>query len=235
MAEKKAKQKIITLPPGIAKWPRLGPQPDYGTDEFPKKDGEFNTKVIYTAENAEIVRKLLGPIHKEAIAAGRKAYEEKPKAKREKTPFSEHPFLTPVYDENEEPTGEFELSVKTKASGVNKKSGEKWTRSVPKYDASGNRMPTKTAIGGGSTIRVAITPDAFFMDATHLAGLSLRLEGVKVLDLVTGGERSASSLGFDEAEDGYSYSADDSEDEEDFDTAEEAGEAEESADEEDDF
>lgn len=198
---------------GILKYPRLN-APDYGTDNFPKEGGEYNTKVIISGAELERLQKKMDRIYDEAIAEGKEKFEKKAVAKRKKTPFAENPYFTPVYNEDEEETGDFEISVKTKASGVSKKTGKKWSRKVPLYDAKLNKLSPNVNVYGGTVAKVSFTVSPYFVDANHLAGLSLRLEGVQVLELVSGGEASASSLGFEE-EDGFEYDGSADEDEDD--------------------
>lgn len=216
---KKEKQKSIVSPEGTFKWPRLGPKPDMGTKEHPKPDGEFNTKLVFSKEEAEELERLVGPAHKEAVKEGERKFNAKPAAKRKGKPFVVNEFMHPVYDEDDNETGEFEVSFKMKASGKTKE-GERWTRTLPRFDAKGKPLSDKVMIYGGSKGRVSFFIDPYFIDGTNMAGISLRMAAVKVNDLVTGGVREASAYGF-EAEDGYE--AEDSFDEdEDSDSVDEA-------------
>ena len=50
-------------------------------------------------------------------------------------------------------------------------------------------------------LKVAFDPIPYYMASTNKAGVSLRLKAVQVIDLVTGGEKTADAFGFSE-EDG---------------------------------
>jgi hypothetical protein len=109
-------------------------------------------------------------------------------------------------DEGNE-TGEVAFTFKRKASGVNKKTGKPWVAKVPLYDAAGKPVDrTKVQVWGGSEIKVAFELNPFYTDLVG-AGVSLRLVGVQIIKLVSGGERTAESMGFS-AEDGYTYTPD---------------------------
>ena len=228
-----AKNKKYTSPKGRFKFPNLT-SPDFGTDEFPKKDGELNTRLIMDKKGLDSLKKKLDEPYKKAIEEGKKAFKKKKKAKRDKFPFTENEWFTPIYDEEDEPTGEYEIKVKTKYSGKNKKTGEKWQRKLPIFDRKGNPVKKKIAIWGGTTGKVSFTATPYFIDANHMAGLSLQLEGVQVIDLVGPGERSAESLGFGEEEGEFEYDEDSFDSVED-DEDEEEDSLEEDTDEEDDI
>ena len=83
--------------------------------------------------------------------------------------------------------------IKTKAGVVKE-------QNVFVYDAKKNLMPSSVAVGNGSVIKVAVEPYPYVMQSTKQVGVSLRLKGVQVIDLVEYGA-PASSM-FDE-EDGY--------------------------------
>lgn len=195
----------FTTPPGILKWPRLI-VPDTHFD----KRGIYSVGLILSEEEAAPLIEKLKPLHELAVEEGREKYDALPPAKRKKHPFNVHDFYTPVYDEDENETGEVEFKFKTYASGVSKRTGKKWTKKVALFDAKGKPITSKTIrIGGGSVGRVAFEVSRFWNAASLVAGLSLRLNAVKILRLHEGGERTAASYGFGDEEEGFSYSPND--------------------------
>ena len=60
-------------------------------------------------------------------------------------------------------------------------------------------MDKSTAVGNGSTVKIAVEPFPYVMQSTKQVGVSLRLKAMQVIDLV---EYGAPSSIFDE-EDGY--------------------------------
>ena len=81
--------------------------------------------------------------------------------------------------------------------------GETIEKHVPIYDASCKEISkTLTGVGNGSKARVAYELSPFFMNDKNY-GVSLRLTGVQILELVEYGSASAGSLGFGQ-EEGFS-------------------------------
>lgn len=77
-----------------------------------------------------------------------------------------------------------------------------WERKVPIFDAKGNNITESlTSVGNGTKGKVAYELSPYYMNDKNY-GVSLRLVGVQILDLVEDGDVSASALGFGE-EDGY--------------------------------
>jgi hypothetical protein len=94
---------------------------------------------------------------------------------------------------------EFAKAVKEKPA-LKTKAGVTKEQKVFVYDAKKNLMPSSVAVGNGSVIKVAVEPFPYVMQSTKQVGVSLRLKGVQVIDLVEYGAPAASM--FDE-EDGY--------------------------------
>lgn len=77
-----------------------------------------------------------------------------------------------------------------------------WERKVPIFDAQGkNITDSLTGVGNGTKGKIAYELSPFYMNDKNY-GVSLRLIGVQILDLVEEGDVSAESLGFGK-EDGY--------------------------------
>lgn len=219
---KKQKRPLYTTPKGPLRFPKIA-EPGYGSEEYPKPNGEYATEIVYKASSAEAkaLIKTLTPHYKEMQAWAQEEYKKLPvgtrKANEKKgiTGPTFNPLYKEIYDkETEEPTGEISFKFQADASGEYKKgpkAGQRWTFKPIVYDAHKNRIHNVPDIWGGTIARVAFEVSPYFIAGTAAAGLKLRLVGVQVIDLVAGGERSAESLGFED-EDGYAHT-DKSEDE----------------------
>jgi hypothetical protein len=235
MSEKRKKLPSYTSPKGTFRYPKLA-EPDFGTEKYPKPAGEFSTQQLWMADSPEAQKmiKLLTPHFEEAKALAEEQFKSISVAARKKMEKDgiKGPkmvdFYAPVYDkETEEETGEIAFKYKMKASGTykkGKKAGQEWKRQPLVYDAKGKLFPTKDKKGkpiklpdiwGGTVGRVSFEVAPYFVEGKAEAGISLYLTAVQVIDLVSGGARSASEYGFDE-EEGYEYSPDDAQDDPTF-------------------
>ena len=96
--------------------------------------------------------------------------------------------------------GEVYFKFKKKSSFISKKTKELIRTHVPIFDSQGKPLPKDVVVGNGSRIRVAFSLLPFHMSKNN-NGVSLRLEGVQVIELRQGGV-NAESLGFSK-EEGY--------------------------------
>ena len=192
---------------GTFKYPKLN-EPD---TKF-KAEGEYSVKLIGN-ESDPAVQALMGklvPLHEAAVARG------KALIKRGKN-LTVNPLYNVVYDETtEEPTGEVEFTFKMPAKVTFKtgpKAGKTEEREPGLFDAKGNKMVKAPSIWGGTVGKVSFEvgvdresgEPGYFIPGTGTAGLSLRLLAVQVIDLVSGGQRTAAAYGFGE-EDGFEHS-----------------------------
>lgn len=212
---KRRRDPQFTTPIGTFQYPSLD-APSYGTDKFPKPEGVYRANLILPANDAAVKKFIadLKPHHDEAMAAAQDAFAQLPVASRRKLgSVSTHPLYEVEYDkETEQPTGNIVFRFKLTASGVYKKgpkAGEKWSARPALFDARGNKMNNPPAIWGGTKGRVSFSAGPMFVSATGLGGLSYRLIGAQIIDLVTKGDRSAESLGFGAVDGGYEVDPDD--------------------------
>ena len=77
------------------------------------------------------------------------------------------------------------FKFKMKASGVNKKTQEKFTQRPQLLDSKKNPISPNTSIWGGSIMKIAYEPFPYFTPMLG-AGVSARLKAVQVLKLVEG-------------------------------------------------
>lgn len=210
MADAKKKYPKFTSPRLTFKYPKLS-EPDYGTKEYPKPDGEYSTRGVAQADDPIIKAFIakLAPMHAEAVALAEQEFKAmKVEARKKLGGVKVNDLFTTLYDqETEEPTGEIEFKFAMKAGGVVKKgpkTGQKWSRKPDIYDAKGQLLKKAPAIWGGTIGKVSFEASPYFISGTGAAGLKLNLLGAQIIDLVSGGQRTAASHGFGE-EDGYSH------------------------------
>lgn len=174
---------------GTARYPWLN-KPD---TKF-QPEGVFKVDLEITAEEASKLLPVLEGLREKAKADFQKSAKGK-KAKDADLP------LFPQLDSAGEETGSFILRAKMKASGISKKTGKPWSRTVPIFDAKGK--PASPQIYGGSEIIVAFKADGW-ANPKGECGATCYLEGVQVLKLAGGsGGSSAGAFGFG-SEEGYS-------------------------------
>lgn len=197
----------IKTPKGTLSWPHLT-EPDYGTDDIPKLDGEYSTVLLLDKSDKRVeafVNRLdeMMQVSKELAEEKFKELPIKARKNIEKTggiqallPYGD------VFDpETEEPTGQIEFRAKMKAGGVRKKDNKPWKAKPALFDAKCQPFPKECEIWGGSTAVLSCTLEPYFIAGTGQYGLLRRLNGVQILELVkAGGHRTAESLGFEEQE-----------------------------------
>ena len=196
MAEKK-KNIRITTPAGIAQYPWLQ-----------KADTRFKAEGVYTvglvlpkAQCAELCAQLdpmAEQAYQDALADPKKVLAAKQK---KKTISKNEPYL-PELDEAGNETGNTVFKFRMNAQAEIK--GETKFFKPSLFDAKGVPITKNINVYGGSTIKVNFSPTLYYTDASFSAGVSLRLNAVQVLKLVTGGY-TAASCGFGVEEDGFEY------------------------------
>lgn len=218
-SEKKKQLPSFTTARGTFVFPKLT-EPDYGTKDYPKPDGEYSLKFRMSQEDAEafVNRKdkdgnSLKSLYEAALQEAERQFGElKVESRKKLGSVKPNELFTVLYDqETEEPTGEVEFKFKMKASGEFKKgpkTGKKWSRKPDIFDARGKKMVGALPnIWGGTIGKVSFAVRDYFVAGTAAAGLTLMLGGVQIIDLVSNGSRSSDSYGFGE-EEGYGYDPD---------------------------
>lgn len=229
-----AKKKYPKRPKGISfagifEWPHLT-EPSYGTEKHPKPDGEYSVNLIGHKDDPKVKAMIafLKPMHDAAVEAAKEKFKalkvESRKAlqkKNGKSGIQVNELYKEVYDEEtEEPTGEIKFKFTMRASGVRKKgpkAGTRWHRRPDIFDAQSTKpMKNVPDIWGGTRGRVAYevgvdqdgTP-GYFIPGTGAVGLKLELQAVRILELVSKGQRTANEYGFEEEEEEGGYVHDD--------------------------
>ena len=212
MAEANKKPKLYTAnsPKGIAVFPRLN-TPD---TKF-NANGVYSTKLVIAGEDAT---PLMAAIEGEADAAMATAREEleaklanaapkdKPKIKAALDKLGKGPLpFESEYDDQGEETGNVVFSFKTNATYKDRKTDEVKSKEVTMFAAKGKdplKGKQRPNIWAGSTLKVNFTAAPYYNAATGSAGVSLRINAVQIINLVSSGGGNATTYGFGE-EEGY--------------------------------
>ena len=200
--QKRNKPVTLTSPIGVVRYAWVDkPQKKY------KKEDEFEysvTMVLDPETGSEFSKRLEGLAKtardrfvKEAAA------ETDPKKKKKMVGRDKYELtygLSKDEDDQGEETGAFVLKAK-RDSVWKTKEGAVNAVTIPVFDAK--LAPAKgLKLGKGSKVRISFRVNEYVMDETKKVGVSLRLAGVQVLELVEYGGDSAANLGFS-AEDGF--------------------------------
>lgn len=219
MAEAKKKLPSFTTPRLVFKFPKLV-DADYGSNDYPKPDGEFSTKGLAKASDPGIQKllKQLQPLHDAAVEKAEAEFKKlKPETRKKLGAVKVNDLYTELLDpETEEPTGEIEFKFAMKHRIEAKKgpnAGKVFYRYPALFDAKGRPMIVRDKKGktlsgapqiwGGTVGIVSFEASDYFIPGTGAAGLKLNLTAVQIIDLVSGGQRSANSYGFAAQDDGY--------------------------------
>jgi hypothetical protein len=191
-------------------WPKLD-EPDYKFAAEGKYEVKINLELADPVTQAFL--KKLQPHYDAAIVSTKEEYKALPVAKRKELEaqrggFSTRPLYKTLYDEEtEKENGLIQFSFSMKASGIyrgGKKEGQTWTRKPVLFDAAGKPMLKAPKIWNGTVGKVGFEAAPSFMPKDGQGGLKLYLTSAQIIELRSGGERSASDYGFG-AEDGYSH------------------------------
>ena len=180
-------------PLGTARYPHLN-KPDTRFDE----EGVYKCDVIVPAdEAAELIEYLEGI---------RDAKFDELDAKKKKT-YSKAPVCEDELDDAGDETGNVIFKTKLNAVGKNAASGETWKNSPKLFDSAGNPLGDDVQIWSGSKLIVAGKVMAYAMGSTKTVGVSLKCDGVQVIELVSGGNATAESFGFGKVAGGFETEA----------------------------
>lgn len=158
-------------------------------------DGDYKIKVRIPRD-AKGLDKLLETIE-QARDNAKAEFVKQPKNKGKRVKEADLPFY------EDEDTGEVVMSFKSKASYIDKKTEQRKTRVIPIFGGAGRLKPDEVPnFGEGSEVRIAFQASGF-CNAALGAGVSLRLESIKLIKPVefTGG--GANPFGDDDDDEGY--------------------------------
>ena len=190
----KKKRENFTTPTGVAVYPHLNSPDNYEGKET------YNVKLRYPMDGAGVTE-LKALIDEQFDENFREQCEIAKSAGKKRPKKCVHIPYRLVEDDTGEPTGDIEFSFKLPASIK-----ERPTQ-VKLFDAKGQLMEDCPAIWGGSKLKVNFYFYGWNVGSAG-AGITLRLRGVQVIDLVTGGGGydDAESYGFG-TEEGFEFEA----------------------------
>lgn len=209
MAEdKKPKQARGITPKGIAVWPHL-----IDPDEY---QGARTYKTGLILEDCD---KLIEQIEEEAEKAYQAAKDEltekaksgksgqdKAKAKKALEALTKGvPYAPHVDEDGNEIDGSHLFKFKSNSEFKDKK-GNVRPITIPIFDCAKPKPQVikPKAIWGGSVIRIAYVVVPYYVASANQAGVSLRIEGVQVIELnAGGGGTDAARYGFEGDDEGY--------------------------------
>lgn len=190
----KVKIRDWTTPVAPAKYPKL-----VTPDTKFKAEGEYSAKLILSGDTAEKVRQVLEAAQDKAFEFYKNQFDpKKDAAKLRKMQKADLP-MADVLDEDGNPTGQYTITVKRKASGV-RKDGSQWNFKVPIKDAKGKPIPHKgLEIWSGSELRANVSIDGWLRATDTAVGITLTIQAVQIAKLVKGGANED----FDTIDGGY--------------------------------
>lgn len=178
-----AKAKVIQ---GNALWAKVF-EPDTKFDP----NGTYSIQVTIPEEEATGICEYLDKVVQDRFDEEVKAFPKKKNSLSTKAAYEPH------YDKDGNETGLVEFRFKLKAK-VQTRDGSLYDQKPIVVDAKRNPMDSNNLIGNGSVVKVAFEPIPYVMASTKQVGVSLRLKGVQVIELVEYGNGGASM--FDEEE-----------------------------------
>ncbi len=199
MAEK-AKRIGFTSPAGTAIFPRIK-TPDTKYDA----GGVFVCKLaIERSEAVEDFIEFLETTRDEWLKNELKNSDAKKKAKLKK--FAVADVYEDEIDDEDNETGRVIIKFKLNHT-IEKKDGTTFTQRPSVFDAQGTQLKRIPNVGGGSQLVIGGTVIPYAMASTKSVGVSLRMEGVQVLELVEFGGKDASAFGFGSHDGGFAAPA----------------------------
>lgn len=191
----------ITTPIGIAVYPWLN-KPD---TKF-KEEGEYRISMVLGQDESEPLRAIADKAFADNIAAVKKELIDKGEgAKAKQLKSGALPYAAQVDKETGDETGNYVFKFSMKAQFTSKKTGMVEKMAPALFDSQGK--PMTDTIYGGSKVRISAAINPWYTAALG-AGVSFRLRGVQIIELVTSSGGDASSMGFGAIEDGYVAKAD---------------------------
>lgn len=194
-------RKNFISPKGEARWASVvNPTQFKDDDGKPTGDPFFCVDLVMNASDEEC-QAFMETIDEMVEESYQTALKNNPKLK--KTIKKQFPYREET-DEDGEPTGSIIFKFKTGVSFENKKTGEVVKRTVGIVDAQTQPIKNRKdlSIGNGSIIKVAYQPNNYFVKGTKLAGTSLYLQAVQILELL----EYSKDYGFGAEEGGFSSS-----------------------------
>ena len=125
------------------------------------------------------------------------------KSKRENIK-RQSPVKNEVADDGS-PTGNVIVAFKRIAEGTYE-DGKRWKAKLNFFDRKKDTFTPQEDIYQGSTLRLGVDVREYYSEGANMAGATLKIMSVQVIDMVTGGANEGNSNGFDVEEGGYEAS-----------------------------
>lgn len=194
------KTKAVTTPRARLLFPHVV-EVDYGTDDYPCKEGRFATSFLLTEADAAAFRAKLEPLYEHVTRCAEAEFNTLKPAQRKKLgDYSIVELGEDDFDRDGNPTGLVSFRCKTGAF-YEQRDGSRKQRVIPMFDGMAQRVTLGEDPGNGTEARLSVTPGYYFVNATGQAGLTLYLNAVQILKLVKRGERDAGDYGFEACDD----------------------------------
>ncbi len=191
MAKRKPLPKYNT-PQGIARYPHLN-KPDTRFDD----EGVYKCDLIVPADAPETLELI------EYLEGIRDEKFDELDAKKQKT-YSKADVCEVELDDAGDETGNVIFKTKLNAVGHSKKTGESWDNEPKLFDSFGRPVDREEIqVWSGSKLIIAGKVMPYAMGSTKSVGVSLKCEGVQIIELVSGGGATAESFGFGSHEGGF--------------------------------
>lgn len=192
----------LTLPAGRARW--IAVNKPLTTH---KPEGEYSVDVVLTPEQAKpLIAKFEELAKIEGIAASKDdkfklaLKKARSKAKDDKLMPGKTLPIVPELDAEGNETGNFVARCKQKGQYTRK---DQSIQNVVITIVDSNRKPMKANLGKGSLVRVATAVVPYFSAGLLKYGVSLRIEGVQVIELVEYRGGADVNTMFNDEEGGY--------------------------------
>lgn len=209
---KKQKAPTYISPAGVFLFPHLS-KPDTGPKDKPHEP-KFKCSLVVDPSDPKVqaLQKMLDEMLDKYIEEQKAANPKIAKKIRRADCYHDHFERTKDDEGNvtEKESGNILFKFSMNAQYVDKTTKKVVQLRPELFDASNNKLdPSAVNIWGGTTGRIAFQIRPYLMETDKSCGLSLKLIGVRILNLVTGGTggRSGESL-FGDAEDGYEADTD---------------------------
>lgn len=190
------KSTVHVTPRGVFRYPRLN-----SPDTRFRETGEYHVQLVLSKDDAEELINLITEAHDDWY---KRYLLEKKQLKANPRKKAPYPFTVEVDPETGLETGNIIFKFKMSASGVSKRTGKIWTRRPIVFDSKGVPINLdKVMIRGGTEGRIAFSFFEYESTPQQGAGVSLKIEAVQILKLVSGDEnKTAQDFGF-RIEEGY--------------------------------
>lgn len=186
----------ITTPRSTVVWASLN-EPDF---KYKQEFGEYHVKLRLDPADPAVQETIIGPAEELLEEAYQAKVEELKKQKKgailKDLHKKEEVLAAEVDRETGDETGYVLLNARMNAGGRRKKDDSVWKAKPDFFNAQGQKLKNPPKIGSGSELKLGVRMTEYFIAKDKEMGIRFELEGVQLLKVVSGGQRSASDYGF---------------------------------------